>query len=954
MRVIGAVPGSVALSAIVREFERHPNGVITSFDRPTLTRCREARESEYSTEIMEFGTLVSRLLTMCGEEVMPLVQSRIREAVIARACAVLDDGTSLAGCRDLPGVHRAVDRTLRELSHWGIEEEEMLAAAEVASPALASRLRSLAAIAESMRRTFAELGYQTSSSQIRACLGSTAELDGAIERVLVFMGSEVHPMAARWLRWLADQGVEVTVVLDRHAAKGQIFLGAARTAEMLGSTVEEIGGANRLMLGLFGTPDDSAPLLDEIGVRVAYDPLAEVEWILRECARQSGPCGMFVRHLETYAPLIDSASRRLGIPVRMRRRAPLLTNSFARLTLRVLQACADSDVRSLGGILSSSYLSLSGDQRRAITTILRDCHRMKERQWESFRTWVELNREEYPWLLDLLDWRTACAASEATLVEWQQRLRELIDKLPWHDAFETGYATKRDATAQNQLQLSLVGFAQIDRIGEGGTMNLRSFVRHARKVWEISDVSIPPTDDANISVSSEACSLVGCENVFVLEALEGVFPRRRSEDPILPDAERAELSALMPGLPPLCDSKDAANAERDEFYRICAAAGKRLIFSYSLIEDEQSNIPSFYLEAVLGLNAAKNQRTVEYPRSALVPPADECASESDAAIRKALDGERETSAPVELCSPGAIMLVASAGDDGVTPSQLRDANQCPFKQAARYSLGIEGKRRSSSWNRLLKLPIESGLITAETREVATQKLQFALEAHLDREYGDIPDWEAQLQLAGGKRLIRDWVAREFASREHWTKQEGSVEPSVEFGSQRLRGKLKHGARLKGKVDGISRLGDLNVAYMFWSRGILKDMSEHDEFLFGLHMIALYEKGRAPALEIDSTPGLRYLLLVRRPSGAKISSPESKGLKIVDMSNVSDPLTYQNDLFLSTEHRLADVMSTLRQGIVDARSGDYCASCEYGELCRRSQDFGEEEAGARGTRTADDE
>jgi CRISPR/Cas system-associated exonuclease Cas4 (RecB family) len=166
--------------------------------------------------------------------------------------------------------------------------------------------------------------------------------------------------------------------------------------------------------------------------------------------------------------------------------------------------------------------------------------------------------------------------------------------------------------------------------------------------------------------------------------------------------------------------------------------------------------------------------------------------------------------------------------------------------------------------------------------------------------------------------------------------------------------LKHGARLKGRVDGVSRLGDLNVAYMFWSRGIPKNMTEHDEFLFGLHMIALYEKGRAPALEIDSTSGLRYLVLVRRPLGIEISSPESKGLKIVDMSKVNEPLAYQNDLFLSTEHRLADVMSTLRQGIVDARSGDHCASCEYGELCRRSQEFGEEEAGASSTRTVDDE
>ena len=49
--------------------------------------------------------------------------------------------------------------------------------------------------------------------------------------------------------------------------------------------------------------------------------------------------------------------------------------------------------------------------------------------------------------------------------------------------------------------------------------------------------------------------------------LEGVFPRRRSEDPILTDLERAEISLYLETRP-LPDSHREARRERDQFYRL--------------------------------------------------------------------------------------------------------------------------------------------------------------------------------------------------------------------------------------------------------------------------------------------------------------------------------------------------------------------------------------------------
>src|SRR4029077_13319746 len=127
----------------------------------------------------------------------------------------------------------------------------------------------------------------------------------------------------------------------------------------------------------------------------AADPLAEAEWALRGCLalHERGvpyeKIALYVRDADSYAPLIESSAKRLGLPVRMWRRAPLLTNSFARLTQAALEFCASRDVRSLMSLARTTYLGLNYESRKELQAALRIAYSARSDQWRNLRIWAD-------------------------------------------------------------------------------------------------------------------------------------------------------------------------------------------------------------------------------------------------------------------------------------------------------------------------------------------------------------------------------------------------------------------------------------------------------------------------------------------------------------------------------------------------------------------------------------
>src|SRR5205085_524124 len=138
-------------------------------------------------------------------------------------------------------------------------------------------------------------------------------------------------------------------------------------------------------------------------------------------------------------------------------------------------------------------------------------------------------------------------------------------------------------------------------------------------------------------------------------------------------------------------------------------------------------------------------------------------------------------------------------------------------------------------------------------DVARQRLEAALETQLDAMVSELPEWEVSILRSGGKRLIREWVQREFDSRSVWPRDEGSLRSPLHFGGEGIRDELGKMVKLRGTVAGKSKSGPYSVLHLVESS--LPDrshegFSDQDTLYFGLHLLAIHSQGAPAALEVE--------------------------------------------------------------------------------------------------------
>jgi hypothetical protein len=86
------------------------------------------------------------------------------------------------------------------------------------------------------------------------------------------------------------------------------------------------------------------------------------------------------------------------------------------------------------------------------------------------------------------------------------------------------------------------------------------------------------------------------EHLFVLGMNRDVFPRRVSEDPLLPDALRRVLEAVLPEVP---RKQRGFEEERFLFAQLCAASPRVVLSWQSVSEDGRARTPSPFVERLL-------------------------------------------------------------------------------------------------------------------------------------------------------------------------------------------------------------------------------------------------------------------------------------------------------------------------------------------------------------------
>jgi len=951
LKVLGAVPGSTTFAPIVKVFCRNGGGIVTAFSDRFLP-MEHRFVDEDAAEVKAFPDVVRQFLTMSGERALPLAQASHIEVAIADACGDLPTDSPFYRGRKFTGLHQAIASTLNDLHAWEIDAEELRRVAGLVSPRLAEKLLTLAQIDDAISAVLNTLGCQRHSEHLRACLESTPELDGGNSRLLVHVGSEFSPLRIKWLRWLAKHGVDVTVVVERHASGdtlfgGTIFNGARRTIDALGVPATPAGDGNLLMNNLFARDLREGPPIDVAIVSTA-DSFAEAEWAIRDCMDEER-AGIYVRSLETYAPLLETAAKQFGATLQIARRVPLLTNSFARLTLAALEFCASNDVRTLNVLLKSSYLGLTGEQQNQIASGLREAHRTRGAQWDELNAWAASDGAAFPWIALLLEWRRK-ANSSYELPEWKELITQLIQvdtEFPWSTKImgRDPHMSDRDRRAKNQLERKLTGFITVKRHLDPRSYSLAEITDICRKIWQDADVSIPSTE-SGITVADDPYLLSDVDTLRVMGMLEGVFPRRRTEEPVLADFERAEISACRPEHPPLPTSHDRAEAERDMFYRVCATAKRKIVFSYPLADDSRDNIPAFYLtevERAVGDLAESDRPKVvkrqDFARNLYAPLSDECEIERDIELREALDGPRTLPLGVALDTAAAREALRTPEEHEFDPRELRDALECPFRYTVRHRLHLRVKRPTARWQALQKLPQASGLLSKPDEASAEGALIMALESELDRLYSEIPDWELQLLRSGGRRMIREWMRREFSSRATWPKHD--MRTNVAYGDVGLRQDIAKDVRLGGMpIPAISRHQGYKVAHLYGS-GLRdpKNPLEAEKLFFGVQFLSLFEPGMESALEIESMRGKRDLIVLTR-SGGQLINQQAEGLSVIDLSTHDDPVQSKRAFFDDVKKALRKTMARISEVSVEPLRGDHCDWCDFGELCRRSRAFGE--------------
>lgn len=940
VRLIRVIPGSYGLRAAIQEFARIPDGYVTSLDDRQMVPIAQVLGEGAPVEVVAFGALVTKVLRLAGLETRLLPNDDLLRAAIGSACGQLSESSPFAKAGRHKGAHSVIADALHQLSAWGLQPDDLDDIATQVSRRCAAKLSSLADIGRCAHEMLGLLGRETMGSMLRRLENDVAiELEGDFERILVVLGDDESPTKLAFLGWLASQGCEITLVGERHPTSSAIFESVGRVAEYFGVTPIDLGEGNRLQNRLFGDPTaEGAPV--NVERRRHADALAECEWAVRE----SDPArtAIFVRDLDGYAPLLESAGRRLGVPIRVSRRTALRTNAFTRMTLAALDFCASDDVRTIIPILSSSYLQLDAAGRKLVQSAVFEARRMRGTQWTHLGDWAQAHQAEYPWLAFLVDWRNRATAQTRGLRDWIALLTELMTSAdaPWTQAVVggDGEMLTRDLYARNRIEITVNQHASIDRLGMDRELTLSGFRRWVIALIDQADVAIPPRD-TGVLVTNNPAALSGCPHIIALGLLEGVFPRRRSEHPILEDRDLAEISALRPHLPAMPDSRSRARREREEFYRVCCAASERLVLTYPAAGDDRDNVPAFYLKMVadqLGLGGGP----VEVPRTRLFP--DPPQRPADVRLAEAFASPPESLAAPKIETEAThARLRRDPATDGVTVDELRDALRCPFQHFARYRLRLHTGRSIERWYEIRRLPLLANLAAPGSPDEVKARLTEALESRLEEMYPELPDWEMRLLESGGERVIKELVEREFLARERWAKDKGSVRLNVRFGSPTLRDDVAKEVKLVGTLPAQSQLGPYRVAHLYGSAPTeTKMLNEDHQIRIGAYLLAQFTPNGETAVEIDTPSGERLLFVLHRIGNL---TNESTKLKVIDLSEFPERNDAYKAYFTEVKSLLKKASGVIESGSIEPRPGDHCDRCSFGELCRRSRDFGEDDS-----------
>lgn len=962
VRLIRCLPNAASRRRVLLNAGPASFNVVSTFSERLGAGIARMAVETGAGEFVAFSDLVGRSMEWCDQpRGLSIASDREEAEAVAAASRNLPEEGPFVASSGFPGFHRRLRATLAELRLWGMGSDNLRELSLNASPTLSAKLHSLAEVEVSLRSALESLGKSLLEYRIRKCLESEGSPGAKPGTMLIFAGSEDAPLFLDWVEWAVKQGAAVTLAVDGHPGVPALFEGASRIAGCFGKPSATVAEGNSLCLNLF---TDQPAMAGEFRAEVfsAADPLAEVEWALR---RASGAAAdgtayadlvLFCRNSGEYLPLIESSAARLEVPIRCARRVALDASAICRLLLAATSAALLDDPAPLLSVAASTYLPASPQSRAAVAATLASDASSPHQEVGPGRlealVRLAASRPDLDWLSEILEWQRS-APKRAPLSEWAAWWRGCLNFGWIKAARQTPSETQsRDDAALAALEEVLLTRASIAAAYGRSDLGPREAAASVGEILDTEEFVVPPAQKG-LLVAHNSDELPSAAHVLVLGMLEGSFPRRRSESPILSDFEREEIGALCSGRPALPDSHRRARSERDEFLKACAAASQSITFSYPQTGDDRDNVPAFYLEEVERAMAGGLVKT-DHPRLDLTPEIDHCIHRADRALRSALDTPSRSGPPNQLFTEPAVAALKPIPEEALSPGELRDALLCGFRSAFRRRLSLKALHAESKWNVLRTIPQHASLPAIATPDEALRALSASLETTLAELAGQVSAADLRLLRSGGKRLIREWVEREFQARALWPKDPGSTRVHAAFGNPGLRGEIplkERTLRLRGAVTAVASMGLYAVAGLMNARRQLAEtpnaeaLAEADAMELGLYLLAQWGEKPAVAVEAESLSGDRTLFVLPRRADQDVAGMASQGMRVVDLGE-------PRDFFPKVKESLGKALARIDGASVEASPGDHCTYCDFAEICRSAPGLSEEEAAFERTESKD--
>jgi ATP-dependent helicase/nuclease subunit B len=633
VEIITGTTGAEASEACRALLEEHPGAWLLAPSESMRGQWRQRlpeRAASFWTLADLARELAGPLLAGC-EVVTPAFRLLILRELVRRHVQPGDYFGRVAGTTGF--VRRLAD--LFSLLKQSEANADALAAAaraagpDVSDPALARKGAEIAALLHLYNRYLVEHGLCDAEDLIARAVARIPEIgiDAGIAGPPVLLVDGFYtftPLQLSLLQALAPRVETLLITLTHDASRPVLF---ARTADTLAGLCERFPGVmiapveaqhggdsgvrllvRQLLRGdseLASARGALQPVDDAVALFAAPDELTQVEMVAREIRRlldrhgyRPREIGVLARSTAELAPVIRNVFHRYEIPVWLNVGERLGDNPFVTCVATLLRVWLyDWQRDDLLRLARSSYLGLN---RFAVDALERKARARGLRHGRA--RWLEIAASESEAPLArfmglLADGQDRIRSSPSPAVFCQVLTGALVDLGLLEAGGPPVPRVLEDADAWRSAWNILTDLCRLAPDSSMDGWRCEELAEAALTGWAEGFFNRTENEEDRVQVL-EAYDLRGHDfrAVFILDLIEGIFPRQPREDPFFRDDERQALARHGPIA--LARSVVQADEERLFFYQAITAARERLFLCYPKIKGDQPALRSFFLDEV--------------------------------------------------------------------------------------------------------------------------------------------------------------------------------------------------------------------------------------------------------------------------------------------------------------------------------------------------------------------